>query len=148
MRASAGQRGRAGGFGRSHASGDAACHAPIEQAAADVPACRLLSPLLSPLHYPLEPNSNFQGFAKEIFTDAGKYAIHFGFAPRAAADIAQRTLEARTGRPLETAVTPLAVARTDVAVIPSVTGNQLVRARGLLLRGWLGGEFWAAQERG
>ncbi|KIZ02989.1 Phospholipid scramblase family protein [Monoraphidium neglectum] len=38
---------------------------------------------------------NFQGFAKELFTDAGKYVIHFGFKPEKAAEITQTTLEAR-----------------------------------------------------
>ena len=28
---------------------------------------------------------NFQGFGKELFTDAGKYVIHFGDAPGEAA---------------------------------------------------------------
>ena len=29
---------------------------------------------------------NFQGFGKELFTDAGKYVIHFGDRPAAAAE--------------------------------------------------------------
>ena len=29
---------------------------------------------------------NFQGFGKELFTDAGKYVIHFGQAPEEAAE--------------------------------------------------------------
>jgi len=29
---------------------------------------------------------NFQGFGKELFTDAGKYVIHFGQAPLEAAE--------------------------------------------------------------
>ena len=29
---------------------------------------------------------NFQGFGKELFTDAGKYVIHFGDKPAAAAE--------------------------------------------------------------
>ncbi len=68
---------------------------------------------------------NFQGFAKELFTDAGKYVVHFGFDAQRAAEIEQATLQARSGRD-DVQVTPLAVARTDVAVIPTVTGNQLV----------------------
>lgn len=40
--------------------------------------------------------------------------------------MAERTLAVRSGRS-DVHVTPLATARTDVAVIPSVTGNQLVR---------------------
>lgn len=29
---------------------------------------------------------NFQGFGKELFTDAGKYVIHFGDTPKEAAE--------------------------------------------------------------
>jgi hypothetical protein len=29
---------------------------------------------------------NFQGFGKELFTDAGKYVIHFGMPPDTAAE--------------------------------------------------------------
>jgi len=29
---------------------------------------------------------NFQGFGKELFTDAGKYVIHFGSQPTEAAE--------------------------------------------------------------
>lgn len=92
---------------------------------------------------------NFQGFTKEIFTDAGKYVIHFGGKiadmaassaqqgaagaveqgsapagqlPAAAAAAAGGAAAAASGPP----VTPLAVARTDVAVIPTMSGNQLV----------------------
>jgi uncharacterized membrane protein YgcG len=74
---------------------------------------------------------NFLGFAKEIFTDAGKYCVHFGYTPDQAAAMAQATIAARSGK-ADVAVTPLARARTEVAVIPSVTGSQLVR--GMLLR--------------
>jgi hypothetical protein len=73
---------------------------------------------------------NFQGFAKELFTDAGKYVIHFGYRPERAAEICQATVVARSGRE-DVSVTPMAVARTDVAVIPTFTGNQLVRGRRL-----------------
>ncbi|KAF6252183.1 Scramblase-domain-containing protein [Scenedesmus sp. NREL 46B-D3] len=68
---------------------------------------------------------NFLGFAKEIFTDAGKYVVHFGYSPQESAQLASRTLQARSGQ-ADVAVTPLAQARTTVAVIPSITGNQLV----------------------
>ncbi|KAG2502141.1 hypothetical protein HYH03_000629 [Edaphochlamys debaryana] len=116
---------------------------------------------------------NFQGFAKEIFTDAGKYVVHFGYKGQeleqhqaAQAVIQQRIQEAQAqqqqaqaqqaqhGGPGATAVatqpaaqpaalpaaqpaapappvTGMAVARTDVAVIPTVGGNQLVVARPL-----------------
>jgi hypothetical protein len=68
---------------------------------------------------------NFLGFAKEIFTDAGKYVVHFGYAPTTAAAMAEKTLAIRSGQ-ADVHVTPLAQLRTEVAVIPSVTGNQLV----------------------
>ncbi len=32
---------------------------------------------------------NFQGFGKELFTDAGKYVIHFGQEPQEAAEQVQ-----------------------------------------------------------
>ena len=32
---------------------------------------------------------NFQGFGKELFTDAGKYVIHFGQDPQEAAEQVQ-----------------------------------------------------------
>ncbi len=32
---------------------------------------------------------NFQGFGKELFTDAGKYVIHFGSKPSEAAEQAR-----------------------------------------------------------
>jgi len=38
---------------------------------------------------------NFQGFARELFTDAGKYVVHFGHGAEDSARMAQRTLEAR-----------------------------------------------------
>lgn len=85
---------------------------------AAAPCCLLL--------LPPAVTRNFLGFAKEIFTDAGRYAVHFGYAPAQAAELASRTLAARSGQD-SVVVTPLAQARTDVAVIPSVTGNQLVR---------------------
>lgn len=46
--------------------------------------------------------------------------------------MSQATLQARTGR-ADVAVTPMAVARTDIAVIPTVTGSQLVVQHPLLL---------------
>ncbi len=84
---------------------------------------------------------NFQGFTKEIFTDAGKYVIHFGgkiadmaasSAQQAAAGAEEAGSTAAGQLPAAAAVggppvTPLAVARTDVAVIPTMSGNQLVR---------------------
>jgi uncharacterized protein YxjI len=92
---------------------------------------------------------NFQGFGKEIFTDAGKYVIHFGMpadeADKVAANLAAHKAEhaalvAETAKaegkpaPAQTQapappVTPLALARTGVAVIPTVAGNELQVAR-------------------
>lgn len=73
---------------------------------------------------------NFLGFAREIFTDAGKYVVHFGYAPNTAAEMAEKTIAIRSGKS-DVHVTPLAQMRTEVAVIPSVTGNQLVGPRGV-----------------
>jgi hypothetical protein len=75
---------------------------------------------------------NFLGFAKEIFTDAGKYVVHFGYQPDTAAAMAEKTLAIRSGQ-ADVRVTPLAQLRTEVAVIPSVTGNQLVVSQPLPL---------------
>ena len=96
---------------------------------------------------------NFQGFAKELFTDAGKYVIHFGLPANEAADEASvsrqalvdgRAAEATAGSPSPPTqdqqqqqqhpeITMLAKLRTDVSVIPTVTGNQLEVARELKL---------------
>lgn len=70
---------------------------------------------------------NFQGFGKELFTDAGKYVIHFGQKPDDAAKQVTETLQSRTKDPSLPPVTPIAQMRTDVEVIPSYSGNQLVR---------------------
>lgn len=71
---------------------------------------------------------NFQGFGKELFTDAGKYVIHFGEDPDSAAEAVTKTLKARTNNPSLPPVTALARLRTGVKVIPTFTGNQLVRS--------------------
>lgn len=113
---------------------------------------------------------HWQGFAKEIFTDAGKYVIHFGTAamgpepteqqqqlqlqqfPQDAGHTQAGQLPGR-GTPAASAtgaaaygasavgaaqagpmgqpgptppVSPMAMARTDVVLIPTVSGNQLV----------------------
>jgi hypothetical protein len=73
---------------------------------------------------------NFLGFTREIFTDAGKYVVHFGYAPNTAAEMAEKTIAIRSGKS-DVHVTPLAQMRTEVAVIPSVTGNQLVGVAGV-----------------
>jgi uncharacterized protein YxjI len=98
---------------------------------------------------------NFQGFAKELFTDAGKYVVHFGLPAEESAAVATRTLEARSGRVGFGAVPPLQIgpgaassapgggaaaasgssssSSDAVAVIPQVTGGQLAVARPLAL---------------
>lgn len=70
---------------------------------------------------------NFQGFGKEIFTDAGKYVIHFGDSPIEAAEAVTKTLKARTKNPNLPPVTPVAKIRTGIKVIPTTSGNQLAR---------------------
>ncbi len=40
---------------------------------------------------------HMQGFGKELFTDAGKYVIHFGVSAPKAAEMATQTIEARSG---------------------------------------------------
>ena len=42
---------------------------------------------------------NFQGFGKELFTDAGKYVIHFGDRPAAAAEQVSLCKTCRTLQP-------------------------------------------------
>lgn len=76
---------------------------------------------------------NFQGFGKELFTDAGKYAIHFGSTPVAAAEqVAEAVAAAHPDKP-PPKVTALARLATGVTVIPTSTGNQLVVHRELRL---------------
>ncbi|KAK9863287.1 hypothetical protein WJX84_002469 [Apatococcus fuscideae] len=76
---------------------------------------------------------NFQGFGKELFTDAGKYVIHFGDSPTEAAEqVANMVAAAHPDKPRPD-VTALARIRTDVAVIPTQTGNQLAVVRNLSL---------------
>jgi hypothetical protein len=57
--------------------------------------------------------------------------VHFGYSPQEAAQLASKTLQVRSGQ-ADVAVTPLAQARTDVAVIPSITGSQLVSLSSLM----------------
>ncbi len=70
---------------------------------------------------------NFQGFGKELFTDAGKYVVHFGNSPTEAAQQVANTVAAAHPDKPPPQVTAMAKMRTDVAVIPTQTGNQLVR---------------------
>jgi len=80
---------------------------------------------------------NFLGFGKEIFTDAGKYVIHFGMPPQTAAQEAtasrQALVEAQSSKGETPPVTQLAKLRTDCSVIPTVSGNQLEVVRQLSL---------------
>ncbi|GLI70231.1 hypothetical protein VaNZ11_015080 [Volvox africanus] len=98
---------------------------------------------------------NFSGFAREIFTDAGKYVVHFGNVAQQlqqqqalqqeaqqqqqlqpSATTAGTATATEAAVPVPTAgpsVTPMAMVRTDVAVVPAAGGNQLVVARPLEL---------------
>ena len=76
---------------------------------------------------------NFSGFGKELFTDAGRYAIHFGGSPLEAAQQIRNAIEAAHPDRPAPPVTALAKLRTDVAVIPTQTGNQLSVIRPLAL---------------
>ncbi len=82
----------------------------------------------------------WQGFGKELFTDAGKYVIHFGTeATAATAEEQRRQLEQGQGGSASASASPAAgpppstsdqapgTASTTPAVIPTFTGNQLVR---------------------
>ncbi len=81
-------------------------------------------------------NVGTQGLAKELFTDAGKYVVHFGSPATAEQQLeqqqqqqqAQQALPATPGQPAGALppVTPMALARTDVAIIPTASGSQLV----------------------
>lgn len=68
---------------------------------------------------------NFQGFGKEIFTDAGKYVIHFGQQPDEAAQNVANTIQAAHPDKPKPPVTAIAKLRTGVSVIPTQAGNQL-----------------------
>ena len=71
---------------------------------------------------------NFQGFAKEIFTDAGKYVIHFG-QPASNEASSSTSTSTSTSPP----VTTMAKLRTGVQVIPTASGGQIAVARRLEL---------------
>jgi len=76
---------------------------------------------------------NFSGFGKELFTDAGRYVIHFGGSPQEAAEQIHTAVEAAHPDRPAPPVTALAQFRTDAAVIPTTTGNQLAVVRPLHL---------------
>ncbi len=76
---------------------------------------------------------NFSGFGKELFTDAGRYVIHFGGSPQEAVEQIHTAIEAAHPDRPAPPVTALARLRTDAAVIPTTTGNQLAVVRPLQL---------------
>jgi hypothetical protein len=57
----------------------------------------------------------------------GKYVIHFGESPVAAAEHTANTIAAAHPDKPKPQITGLAKARNDLAVIPTSTGDQLVR---------------------
>lgn len=70
---------------------------------------------------------NFQGFGKELFTDAGKYVIHFGDQPMEAATQATKTIQAAHPDKPAPPVTAVAKYRNpDMQVIATSTAEQLV----------------------
>ncbi|KAL3131136.1 hypothetical protein ABBQ38_000441 [Trebouxia sp. C0009 RCD-2024] len=77
---------------------------------------------------------NFQGFGKELFTDAGKYVIHFGDKPNEAASQATKTIQAAHPDKPAPAVTAVAKYRNpDMHIIATSTADQLVVQRPLVL---------------
>lgn len=68
---------------------------------------------------------NFQGFGKELFTDAGKYVVHFGNKPQEAAKQVANTIQAAHPDKPRPPVTAVAKARNDLTVIPTAAGDQL-----------------------
>jgi uncharacterized protein YxjI len=69
---------------------------------------------------------NFSGFGKEMFTDAGKYVIHFGEQPMEAAHHLRNAIQAAHPDRAAPRVTALAKMRTNAEVIPTSSGDQLV----------------------
>lgn len=83
---------------------------------------------------------NFLGLGKELFTDAGKYVIHFGMPPDVAADQATASRQAlvesqaaKKGAQTLPPITQLAQLRTEVDVVATQEGKQLMVARSLKL---------------
>ena len=77
---------------------------------------------------------NFQGFGKELFTDAGKYVIHFGDGPDEAAEQAANIVKAAHPDKPAPPVTAVAKYRNpEMQVITTSTADQLVRGPLLLL---------------
>lgn len=70
---------------------------------------------------------NFQGFGKELFTDAGKYVLHFGDKPMEAASQASKTIQAAHPDKPAPPVTAVAKYRNpDMQIIATSTADQLV----------------------
>ena len=68
---------------------------------------------------------NFSGFGKELFTDAGRYAIHFGETAQEASRFIQRSLD--NAYPEKSQSAPEATLGPETkAVIPCTSGNQLM----------------------
>ena len=70
-----------------------------------------------------------QGLAREIFTDAGKYVIHFGTSPAVAVEEAHRVehaIAASKNLPPPSALPAVIATSPGNDVIVSSTGNQLV----------------------
>lgn len=76
---------------------------------------------------------NFSGFGKELFTDAGKYVIHFGENAWESAKHLRTAIQAAYPDRQAPPVTSLATVRTDGHLIPTSTGNQLAVSRSLAL---------------
>lgn len=70
---------------------------------------------------------NFSGFAKELFSDAGRYCIHFGQAPADSAQFVQRSIDAaHADRDISKDELRAPVVKSNKAVIPFSSGEQLV----------------------
>ena len=69
---------------------------------------------------------NFSGFAKEIFSDAGRYCIHFGQAPDDAARFVQRSIDAHANTDTPKEQLRARVVESNGAIIPFSSGEQLV----------------------
>lgn len=79
---------------------------------------------------------NFQGFGKELFTDAGKYVIHFGDKPEEAAEQAANIVKAAHPDKPAPPVTAVAKYRNPrLQVIATSTADQLVCCKTTMVHG-------------
>ena len=69
---------------------------------------------------------NFSGFGKELFTDAGRYAIHFGETAQEASRFVQRSLDNAYPEQKSVSAPEASLGPETKAVIPCTTGNQLM----------------------